>query len=285
MRLTILSGVVAVMSLVPAAGAIAADLPVAPAPAPLPPVLGWAGPYAGVQFGALFSEWDTDVGFLATGCGVCNAGRSAAATFGGFGESDTAAFGGVQAGYNWQAGALVFGVEGDIGFSGESARRNVVLPSGALINAGLAAITEPGAEGFNGRLTSSIDWLAAVRGRIGVTAGPTLFYATGGVAFAETNVEAGYLSLIGAPPGALVPALFEDDTMRVGWTVGAGIEALLTDRLSAKVEYSYADFRSSTSQLGFYIDDPTSTRQSVFVKDSLSLHAVKIGFNYRFAGP
>ena len=68
-------------------------------------------------------------------------------------------------------------------------------------------------------------------------------------------------------------------------TVGAGVEALLTDRLSVKLEYAYADLGKSTSQLGSYIDVPNVVRQSVSLQEDLTLHTVKVGLNYRFMGP
>ena len=264
----------------------AADLPSRAPPPPiaaLPP--SWAGPYVGAHIGGLFADWDSTLGFLAVGCGPCNAGQTASAAFGGFGKSDSALLGGVQAGWNWQSGAIVFGVEGDFSLTNESANRAAFLPSSVLLAAGVAAITDPAADRFRGRLSSSIDWIATARGRVGVAAGSLLFYATGGVAFADTSVEAGYLSLVGAPPGAFAPVSVKDDTVKVGWTIGAGIEAMLSDRLSAKLEYGYADLGKANHALGLYIDDPTNTQQYVTLEEKLTFHVVKVGLNYRFGGP
>jgi outer membrane immunogenic protein len=282
MRLTISAGLV----LAALAGhAEAAGLP-SGAPPPvvmLPP--SWTGPYVGAHIGGLFADYDSTLGFLAVGCGPCNAGDTASASFGGFGKNESALLGGVQAGWNWQSGAFVFGVEADFSLTNENAGRGVALPSSLMIAAGIAAITEPGADGFNGRLSSSIDWIATARGRLGVTTGSLLFYATGGVAFADTSIDAGYISFVGPPPGALVPVAVSDDTVKVGWTIGAGIEALLTDRLSAKLEYGYADLGKTNHALGLYINDPASTQQYVSLEEKLTFHVVKVGLNYRFGGP
>lgn len=78
-------------------------------------------------------------------------------------ESDTSLIGGAHAGYNWQRGSLVVGVEGDIDFS------------------------------------DHIDYLASFRGRIGVAAGNWLFYGTGGVAL----VKGGYDGEIAIGNGSL----------------------------------------------------------------------------------
>ena len=62
-----------------------------------PPVASWAGPYAGVSLGYGFS------------------GTTTPAT----GDVDTDGFlGGVFAGYNLQNGMFVYGIEGDVGYSG-----------------------------------------------------------------------------------------------------------------------------------------------------------------------
>ena len=272
-----------------AGSASAADLPSRAAPppapfvAPLPP--SWTGFYAGAHLGALFADRDSQLGFLAVDCGPCARGRSASASFDGLDDSDTSVLGGVQAGYNWQSGLFVYGLEADFSLTGDSKNRSLALTSGTLIGAGLAAITEPGADGFNGQFKTSIDWLATARARVGVTTGNVLFYATGGLAFADTGVEGSYTALLGANPGALVPVSGKDDEIRVGWTIGAGVEALLTDRLSVKLEYAYADLGKSTSQLGSYIDVPNVVRQSVSLQEDLTLHTVKVGLNYRFMGP
>ena len=272
-----------------AGSASAADLPSrappppAPFVAPLPPT--WTGFYAGAHVGALFADRDSQLGFLAVDCGPCARGRSASASFDGLDDNDTSVLGGVQAGYNWQSGLFVYGLEADFSLTGDSKNRSLALTSGTLIGAGLAAITEPGADGFNGQFKTSIDWLATARARVGVTTGNVLFYATGGLAFADTGVEGSYTALLGANPGALVPVSGKDDEIRVGWTIGAGVEALLTDRLSVKLEYAYADLGKSTSQLGSYIDVPNVVRQSVSLQEDLTLHTVKVGLNYRFMGP
>ena len=67
-----------------------------------------------------------------------------------------------------------------------------------------------------------------------------------------------------------------DDTQtHVGWTVGAGLEAALSDRWTAKVEYLYSDFGtkeySGTSSFGPFAEDI-----------DVSLQTVKIGLNYQF---
>src|SRR5262245_12224521 len=76
-----------------AAPAVAADMNRGYAPAPYS-AFSWAGLYAGANLGGQFAS-------------VSNSGANPA----GF-------MGGLQVGYNWQTGQFVYGVEGDIQFSG-----------------------------------------------------------------------------------------------------------------------------------------------------------------------
>ena len=69
-------------------------------------------------------------------------------------DGDNGVVGGVQLGYNWQSSQIVYGVEGDISFSGEN----------------------------------SIDWLASARGRLGYLIQPrVLVYGTAGLGLVNGN--------------------------------------------------------------------------------------------------
>lgn len=108
---------------------------------------------------------------------------------------------GVHVGYNWQAaGNFVFGIESSWSFLNGDAEVEV--------------------EGLElGELED--EWVASVRGRLGYAAGATLLYATGGVAFLETE-------------------LFEDTA--TGFVVGGGLEHKLGSSFSIGVEGLYYNF-------------------------------------------
>jgi outer membrane immunogenic protein len=72
-------------------------------------------------------------------------------------------FGGVQGGYNWQSGPLVFGLEGDIQ---ASAADDTFAP-----------------------WKFSNPWFGTVRGRLGYAFNNVLVYGTGGLAFGELRAE------------------------------------------------------------------------------------------------
>jgi outer membrane immunogenic protein len=105
-------------------------------------------------------------------------------------DDDTVFIGGLHVGYNWQRTSnLVLGVEGDVNFADD------------------------------------IDYLATLRGRIGLAAGPTLFYATGGVAFLGVEDE-----------------FSSDDEDFTGWVAGLGVEHKLRENVSVGLEGLYYAF-------------------------------------------
>ena len=131
------------------------------------------------------------------------------------GDDDTTALGGLHAGYNWQrSDHLVLGIEGDVDFADD------------------------------------IDYLASIRGRIGYAAGPTLFYATAGVAFLGFDDN------------------FGDSDSFTGYVVGGGIEHKLRENVSLGLEALYynfeddseasdnADFYTVRARLTYHFTDP-----------------------------
>ena len=109
-----------------------------------------------------------------------------------------------------------------------------------------------------------IDWLASVRGRAGFVAGETLFYATGGVAFA--NFNAGWFRSNGVARGQF-------DATVTGWVAGGGIERAFSRNWSARAEFLHYGFgtKSLTSTTG-------GTYTTAFRHD---VSAVRLGINFR----
>jgi outer membrane immunogenic protein len=113
-----------------------------------------------------------------------------------------------------------------------------------------------------------VQWQGSVRGRLGWAIDRTLFYATGGLAFAELQYT--YVS---------ANTVFESfkDT-RTGWTIGAGVEHAYTPNWTIRAEYRFTDYGSVTNNSlvafpGFtYRHDP-------------EFHAVRGYLTYRFGGP
>ena len=90
--------------------------------------------------------------------------------------------GGVQAGYNWQYGTLVFGIEGDISFTDWERSTVYVDSDGGDIGPALDV-------SLVGKASANVDFLVSARARLGMAFDSMLLYGTGGVAFADAQVH------------------------------------------------------------------------------------------------
>ncbi len=142
-------------------------------------------------------------------------------------------------GYNWQQGDFVFGLEADLSYTDID---GTVVPT----------CIAPGC-------VTDIEAFGTIRPRIGFAIGNFLPYVTGGLAVAHLDY---------------VQATSSGSGWEFGWTVGAGLEAQLTDNLSLKAEYLYADVSDGRYQ-GVAI--PVNVREE-------EISIVRVGFNYRFGG-
>ena len=227
---------------------VAADLPIrgpfymAPVAAP---IFDWSGFYLGAHAGYGRGKYDIDTATVVGGVVVDTASNSFAL--------DGWLSGG-QIGFNWQVDQLVLGIEGDMSWSniGGDFQYDPLRP---------AAIA--GAD---------INWLATLRGRIGVAYDRTLLYATGGLARGKDLGFANSVIVTGDRASA--------SGTRTGWAAGGGLEHALTDNLSIKAEYLYVD-------LG---DDRRESAASTFppglvlrADSNIDLHIIRAGLNYRFA--
>ena len=156
--------------------------------------------------------------------------------------------GGVQVGGDYQfAPNWVLGIEGQYSWLANN-NGGVIFPGGFTY-------------------TNNQRGLGSVTGRVGYTWGPALLYAKGGYAWRD-NPNIG-VAVAG------VPAAFTTDaTHKDGYTVGAGLEYMFAPNWSAKAEYQYYNFGSTTFTSG-----PAPIVGARFRDDE---HTVKVGVNYRF---
>ncbi|TPK94538.1 porin family protein [Mesorhizobium sp. B2-4-16] len=125
--------------------------------------------------------------------------------------------GGVQAGYNWQSGKTVYGLEAD--FQGSTVK---------------GAFSIAGAPAPNTYIDTQVDWFGTLRVRAGYTpVDRIMVYGTGGLAYG--NVQTGFDY-----------GLFRSSKTKLGWTIGAGAEYALDANWTFKSEYLYTDFGKST---------------------------------------
>lgn len=246
------------------------------------PSLNFSGLYFGGDIGAAWgrSNYQTNAGCGATGVDAvfCNVSpdpsviNGLAVSDSGTGKMMSSGFtGGVQAGYNWQKNKIVLGGEAD--FSAldldKSVNANGTFPFIFLGNQ--YSLTE----------SISTNWLATVRGRIGLITHPQLLlYATSGAAFTNYKVASSYSdNAVGVNfPGGSGNGNISSN--RTGWIAGGGAEWLLMEHFSIKAEYLYADF-GSVSVLVPTSNTPLFT-QTIGVKADLSTNIARIGLNYKF---
>ena len=242
--------------------ALATDLALpykAPPPSPVlaPVVFGWTGFYVGATAGWVGSE-NND---------IANAGGGGLGTILGLGGipstigvSHSGYIGGVEIGYNWQAGPnWVLGIEED--FQGIDANGNATFAS-------------PGNGAFppiSTIYTRNLNWLATVRGRIGFLSSPgLLWYGTGGLAYGQTRfgtIAACSCSTEGNVATNISP----------GWTAGAGMEWRFTPAWSMKVEYLHVDLGTQTNTSAVNAPFAGTLTSSVRETDNV----VRFGLNYK----
>jgi outer membrane immunogenic protein len=180
--------------------ALAADLPVKAPPVPVVRIYDWSGFYLGGNgsYASNQKRWD----FVDP-------------VFGGPGGSHTVTgfFGGAQAGFNVQAGALVFGAEAQ-GSWGEMRGWN----DSALF--------------LNQTNRTYIDALGLFTGRVGYALNNALIYVKGGAAYAHEKYD------IFATDTGLTFANASEN--RWGSVAGGGLELAFSDNVSLAVEYDHA---------------------------------------------
>lgn len=96
----------------------------------------------------------------------------------------------------------------------------------------------------------------SLRARLGYAFDPFMLYGTAGVAATQAEIDTGTDS---------------DQNTHLGWTVGAGGEALITQNIFGRVEYRYSDYESKD----FDVDGTT-------ISSGFSDHSVRAGIGLKF---
>jgi outer membrane immunogenic protein len=177
--------------------------------APMPVAYNWAGGYAGVglSFGRANHSSATEPDFWPNGSG---------AGLNGF------------AGYNWQSGNAVFGVEGHLGTNRMRGSNDVGVPT---------------------EIRTDLSTLASLRGRAGVAVDRTLFFATAGVASGRiTHTAVG---------------LDEERRTANGAVVGVGVEHAISDGLHIRGDLEHYRFRSQSFTTAGIPFGPAEARANV----------------------
>jgi len=256
--------------------ALAGNAASKPKSAPQPPFAPvWEGFYVGAHVGYGWGLNDGSITYATPG-GL--AGQSAlngnAIVVGGSNTNNGDAIGpigGVHFGYNRQYDQWVVGLEGSVD--------PTVMNRNLAISVSNVAADPTGAQGIGATATGSI-WSqiqGSLRARAGYAYDRMLFYGTAGVAFGEF---ASTFQLYGID-NTLAPfyAASEHSALRVGWTVGGGLEYAVSPRWSVRGEYRYTDF----GHLGD-VPAPTSIGAYYTADRHLDQQQVEVGVSYHFNG-
>jgi outer membrane immunogenic protein len=224
------------VAFIPAASALAADLDMEVVPPPPPPIeelrpatYDWTGGYVGALVGSSCIDGslvDNDLG------GAPPAPVQWEMSGCGF-------KGGVLVGYNHQFDNWVIGMEADW------SKTNDVVEN-----------TDPGAD-----FTFGLNHEVTMRGRVGYAADDTLFFLTGGAAWAQGNLD----GIIAAAPDNI-------KGKHLGWTIGGGVEHAFTDQFRLKLDYLYTQYKGETY---------SAACCNVDIKD-FSNHEVRLGAIWAF---
>jgi high affinity Mn2+ porin len=191
----------------------------------------WTGAYVGFHFGYGGGSFGANTNPL-----------PAQGVF--FPATTTGLVGGYQIGYNFQAASgLVLGVEADASF----------------ISTRVRPIFVPFSTTFN--------YFASARARLGYAYGALLPYVTAGLAWGSTLVN---LNDESGEPFAT------RSLTHPGWIAGIGVEFPLTGNWTGRYEYDYVSLGSKTYSLDF----PVAPSLAVDPK----VHVVRLGLNYRLWG-
>lgn len=251
-------------------GACAADLPVkAPVAAVIAPAPTWTGFYVGGNIGGAWGRFDNAYAPVPVSNppGFSPENAATIAANGSNILSPASPVIGIQAGYNHRVDWAVIGVEADFGYLGLRAS------TGGSFRVPAVGIQTS---------SSSVDapWLFTLRPRVGVMFGPTLLYATGGLAVANVKLD----ETNSFEPGRTSAGsdILSVSRTQFGWTAGAGVEHRLAARWSIKGEFLHVDLgrlNATSSSNSPFLGNTTP----IFYRHSLSSTAeiARVGFNYK----
>jgi len=212
-----------------------------------PEAFTWTGPYIGAHLGWAWAD-DIVTDFDSYNRSFPNRDFSANAD---------GVFGGFQAGYNWQRGSLVVGIEGEIGWLGLDDGTQDPLRSDRPKNDSFARLET----GFYG----------TIAGRLGFAIDKFMFYLKGGGVLVDSEV-----SFIDTNPlGLTLVSGTHRSEVLTGGVWGLGMEVPLDRAWSVKFEYlrfDLGDVRLNT------VDNLGITRR---FRHDVDIDTIKFGLNFK----
>jgi outer membrane immunogenic protein len=140
---------------------------------------------------------------------------------------------GATIGLNHQFDKVVIGLEADISYAsmgtdGQAFDGNIWAPGDSSVET----------------WRTELEWLGTIRGRAGYAFDRFLVYGTAGLAIGGAVDKTRFDYDNGSGSSRSVAA--QDRNTHLGWTAGVGIEAAVTEKLTAKLEYLHADLGEAT---------------------------------------
>jgi outer membrane immunogenic protein len=155
---------------------------------------------------------------------------------GGLSGAGSGFVGGAQAGYNYLLGPVILG--GEIDFQGSTFAAGV-----------------NGGSGFGPfSTTERVPWFSTMRARVGYPVGSVMPYLTGGAVWGQRTIDGPFASI---------------SSNYWTWTAGGGIEGIITDRWSMKLEY-------------LYMGTPSTSLLPGTTSESTNNNLIRVGVNYHF---
>ena len=263
----------------------------------------WTGFYIGAHSGGAWgrNDWSEPntthasgfngfCAFMGVGCIELGSGRAGS-------HFSTGPLGGLQAGYNYQIGYVLLGVEGQFSWSNlKGDHENDTSSAGAVSTFITAAQAD--------RFFSEVKNLGSIAARLGLVSGPqdrTLLYLKGGAAYAGDDYSllatgSGFGCVFA--PAAACQAFNSSQTLsgsatRWGYMASIGLEYGLFDNWTAKIEYDYLGLGTKLASLAGV---ECSTNNGAAVSTSCvpltrsfnvgeGIQLIKFGINYRFGYP
>jgi outer membrane immunogenic protein len=225
--------------------------------APIAPVWSWTGLYIGGQVGGGWARtsWDDDFN-CAVGV-LCDSNK----------QNPSGVVAGGQIGARWQTGPWVLGIEGTGAWTDIKATDPSTCTKGVNTCIGLP---------FDVHHTTKIEQLYTGTVSAGYAWNQTLWYAKGGWAGADiVRNTVGFAGATGITSGDV-------NMWSNGWTVGTGVEYMLTKNFSLGLEYDYARLREGGFQVRTFI---IGAGTPAFLNNAggldADLHQVLLRANYR----
>lgn len=317
MRLALTSNVVLVAFLASVLAAEGADLPAPPIVVPVAPVLSpWNAFYVGGFLGASVTtqtanEQGAHQFFAGSGAGTSFLALPTTdpeTAFGFDGNRGSFTAGGF-AGATYQYNELVFGAETDFAWKQTDLKASqatggnatyIFTPYNCVGGVGDCTYDTASAtrsETFTGQIQQK--WDASVRARLGTLVAPgAQVYVTAGGAAGQVQSSFNYLATTlysyenapGAPPPIThsTAGVASWNDILLGWTVGAGFEALLTRNWRVRAEYRFTDFGQYSKQLSLVrsstdpLNLPNIGSANSTVNFNAAFHTVRVGLAYAF---